>query len=328
MTVHTLHNFHWQPRLITQLACIKACLEYLGREISYPWLYGGTAYAFVLNVHQTLEPSGPDCWGTEPIFELAINLGCKVNGISIDKVEAGDSYPIVQRQAWDFVRSSLDNGLPCYGWEVQPYIPGYNTIHGYDDGEQGGYLYAGWGSDGIRDWRTLGEIDVQRLEVYRVELVEPATAVKTVKDALAAVIEHSATSSGWYSHPEYASGPAGFDLWAEAVETGRAIRDGHSYNAAAWLECREMAVEFFKEAHQRLPGRADAAFSDAEARYAEVCDLLRTMLACHPFHLETWDNETKLQSAEVADLLRQAGKAERQGLSNLSTIVKALHEEV
>jgi hypothetical protein len=317
-----LDGLTWRQRNITELGCIKGGLDYLGRDISFPWLYGGTAFAFVLNIHQELDPSGPTCWDTRPIRELAPNLGYKVSGISVEKEAAGDAFPAYQRQAWDFVRASLDRGLPCYGWEVDPYIPDYSVINGYEDGEGGGYLYSGWVTGGPRDWRTLGETDVKVLQVYSIELVDPAPDEKVIQDALAAVLQHSATPSGWFSHPGYATGPAGFDLWAESLETGRAVRDGHCYNTATWLECREMAVEFLYEARQRLPGRSDAVFDAVAAHYSAVCDCLREALALHPnLHPETWDSETHLQSTEAAALMRQAAAAERQALASLAKLL-------
>jgi hypothetical protein len=322
-----LEGLHWQQRYISQLGCIKGGLDFLRRAISFPWLYGGTGYAFVLNIQETLDPSGPTCWDTQPLFNLAPNLGYQVSGFSIEKAEAGDTFPAKQRQAWEFVRASLEHGLPCYGWELHPYIPDYYIINGYDDGEDNGpagYFYSGWISGGPRDWRTLGETDVQVLQVYCIELMEPAPNEKVVKDALTAVIQHSATASGWFSHSGYASGAAGFDLWAESLETGRAIRDGHSYNAATWLECREMAVEFLQEAHQCLPDRCEKAFDEAAGHYAAVCEQLRAALTLNPFHPETWDGQTRLQSSEAASILRKAGTAERQALEGLKRILSQL----
>jgi hypothetical protein len=323
-----LEGLHWQQRYITQLGCIKGCLDYLGREVSFPWLYGGTGYAFVLNIQETLDPSGPTCWDTRPLFDLAPNLGYKVSGFSIEKAEAGDTYPAKQRQAWDFVRACLDRNLPCYGWELQPYIPDYYIINGYEedgeDGSGGGYLYSGWMSGGPLDWRRLGEIDVQVLQVYCVELHDLAPDRKVVQDALSTVIQRSATPAGWFSSPGYATGPAAYDLWAHSLETGQAIRDGHSYNAATWLECREMAVEFLKEAQRRLPGLCDDAFVEAAGQYTIVCDHLRAVLVLNPFQSETWDNETKLQSPKAASMLRLAGTAERKGLEILRLIVDKL----
>jgi hypothetical protein len=323
-----LTGLQWHLRNITELGCIKGCLDYLGKEISFPWLYGGTCYAFVINIQKELDPSGDSCWDTQPIFDLAPNLGYKVTGISIEKAAAGNTYPEMQRQAWDFVRENLDHGIPCYGWEVDPYIPGYNVINGYEEddasGKGGGYFYSGWSSGGPRDWRTLGDTDVPVLQVRRVELVNPAADIQVIKDALSVVLKHSATADGWYSHPDYASGPAAYNLWADSVENGLAIRDGHSYAAATWLECREMAVEFMKEVKQKLPGRCDEVIDQAIHHYSEVCDQLHATLALNPFNLETWDPVTKLQNTEAAALLRQAGIAESKGLAALQTIVDRL----
>jgi hypothetical protein len=324
-----LEGLRFQQHYITQLDCIKGCLDYLGRDISFPWLYGGTGYAFVLNIHKRLDPSGPTCWDTQPIFDLAPNLGFQVNGFSIEKDRAGEAFPEKQRQAWDFVRANLDRGLPCYGWEVDPFIPDYSIIFGYEDddpvtGLGGGYLYSGWVTGGPCDWRTLGETDVTVLQVYAVELRKPAEAQKVVREALSRVIQKSTVPDGWFSAPGYASGLAAYELWAEAVEKGRAIRDGHSYNNAAWLECREMALAFLQEARQKLAGKCDEAFDAAATQYAVVCERLRETLALHPFRPETWDNNTRVESAQAAALLRQACVAEQIGLASLQTIIEGL----
>jgi len=47
-----LENLRWQPRNVTHLGCIKGCLDYLGMDVSEPWLYGGTGHAFVINICQ------------------------------------------------------------------------------------------------------------------------------------------------------------------------------------------------------------------------------------------------------------------------------------
>ena len=49
---------------------------------------------------------------------------------------------------------------------------------------------------------------------------------------------------------------------------------------------------------------------------------IKTML--NPFHPETWDNETRLQSGEVAAILRKAGVAERQALEGLACVLSQL----
>jgi hypothetical protein len=46
LTGHRQYNEH--------MGCVKRCLEYLGRDTSLPWLYGGTTNAFVLNMNDTV----------------------------------------------------------------------------------------------------------------------------------------------------------------------------------------------------------------------------------------------------------------------------------
>ncbi len=324
-----IEGLRFQQYYITQLACMKGCLDYLGRDISFPWLYGGTGYAFVLNIQEGLDPSGSTCWDTQPIFDLAPNLGFQVKGISIEKEKAGEQFPEFQLQAWDFVRENLDRGLPCYGWEVDPHIPDYSIITGYEDddpatGAGGGYLYTGWMTGGPRDWRTLGDTDVTVLQAFAVELRKPAEPQQVVRDALSLVLQKLAAPGGWFSAPGYASGLAGYDLWAEALDSGLALDDGHRYNTAAWLECREMAAAFLHEAWQKLPGRCDEAFEVAALRYTEVSEKLRKAHELHPFRSDQWDNETLLQSSQTAGLLRQAQAAEAEGLAACKHIVEGL----
>jgi hypothetical protein len=38
----------------THLGSVKGCLNYLGRDISQGWLFGGTSHAFVVNVGSDL----------------------------------------------------------------------------------------------------------------------------------------------------------------------------------------------------------------------------------------------------------------------------------
>ncbi len=40
---------------VERLGCIKGCLEYLGSDISFPWLYGGTGHAFIISLDPGVE---------------------------------------------------------------------------------------------------------------------------------------------------------------------------------------------------------------------------------------------------------------------------------
>ena len=312
-------RFHQQG--ISHLGCIKGCLGYLGIDVSWPWLYGGTAHAFAINIDEAVDVAGVTAWNAQMLFDLAPNLGYAVDGLSVWKHEAGDAYPERQRQAWDLVRAAIDRGLPCYGWELKAPYGDWWVITGYDDV---GYYYDGWEAGGPLPWNRLGDQFVPLLEVHSVGPHEPAPDDVVVAQALRMALKHAANPPEWIE-PRSRSGPAAYEHWAGFLEAGTAKRDHHTYNAQVWLECREMAVAFLHEVQTRLPGRCDALIDEAAGHYALVRDRLQALLELHPPREHAhWDAPGDWGSTEAAALVRQAGSAERRALACLQRIVDAL----
>ena len=312
-----------RQRHVERLGCIKGCLEYLGSEVSFPWLYGGTGHAFIISLDPGVDVSSPDSWDHQPQFELGANLGYTVGGFQVLKEEADDAFPEKQREAWDFVRTNIDRGVPCFGFELKRFYGGYWVIYGYDEAG-GGYYYSGWEEGGPLDWQELGELFVPLLEVRSVELALPAPAVKTVKDGLTFALKHAQNPPEWINS-QARSGTAAWAYWAEALEMGEAKRDHHTYNLQLWLECREMAVAFCQEAKDRLPGRCDGLFDAAAACYSVVCDKLKALIALHPPREKpNWGPDSTFSSAEAAAIVRQAADADVEGLTCLRQIVALL----
>jgi hypothetical protein len=264
--------------------------------------------------------SSPYAW-RKTLYELAPNLGFRVTGFSVSKAAAGDSFPARQREAYDLVRAAIDRGIPCYADRVY-WDPDYALITGYDDV---GYYYDahGHGTGGPTPWQKLGTEDIEVLDVWRVELCEGKPDDQVVRSALEAVLQRGATPNGWVLSEGHVSGPWAYDLWADELSSGRALRDSHAYNAIFWHEYREMAVGFLEEAKRRLPGRCDAAFEEAIAHYRVVRDQLAAVCKLTPERENANWSET-LRSTEAAELIRQAGAAERQGLVALAKILHAL----
>jgi hypothetical protein len=312
-----------EPHAVAHLACIKGCLNYLGVPISTAWLFGGTGHAFVINMHETACPSGPTAWNTRMLFDLAPNLGYRVEGISLWKQGDDEQFAVEQRRAYDFVRASIEAGQPCYGWQLQ--VPDYYIIDGYDD--TGYYFRAPWDPDtrsGPLPWDKLGTWDVTLLEVFHVTPVEPALPAQVIKDAMAAAVHHAANPPEWI-YPGYRSGPAAFDMWAAGLEKGVASREGHAYNAEVWRECRAMAVDFLVEAQTRLPR---AAFGGAIDAYVAVRDALTAVCVLYPQRPGA-DFESCIPAAdpaavEAAALLRRAAQAEHTALDCLQEAAVAL----
>jgi hypothetical protein len=310
-----------RKRNIERLGCIKGCLEYLGSDVSFPWLYGGTGHAFIISLDPGVDVSSPDSWNHQPQYELGANLGYTVDGFAVYKPDAGDAFPAKQRETWDFVRAHIDRGMPCFGFELKAYYGGYWVIYGYDDV---GYYYSGWEEGGPLPWDKLGDQFIPNLEVRSVQLCPAASAAKAVRDGLAFAIRHSENPSDWIA-PQARSGPAAWTYWAEALERGEAKRDHHTYNIGLWLECREMALEYLREAKARLPGCCDRLFDEAATHYGEVCEKLRALHKLHPVREKPdWGPDSTFSSMEAAAIVRQAAGADAKGLACLQQIVDGL----
>ncbi len=160
--------------------------------------------------------------------------------------------------------------------------------------------------------------DVLSVHVLSITPCNPASDIKVVKDALQSVLDRVEKPDGWAVEGKYTTGIPAYGVWAEALETGIAYRDGHAYLNRVWLECREHAVKFLKEAQARMPGKADDAFAAAIAHYGEVCQVLKTLYALYPDR-EQQDWVSMFSSPKGAELVREAAQAEKAG-------VKALHE--
>ncbi len=311
-----LEGLTWRPAWITHMGCTKGCLEHLGSDISWGWLYGASGLAFVINVHEVLCPSGPTAWhGEVNLRDLLPNAGV-LDGIYL-AFKGSDDFAEKQRGAFEFVKAAIDAGEPCYGWELD--IPEYYVINGYDET---GYLYDGCGS-GQMPYDKLADTGIGVLSVHKIGLGAAADDAKTVADACRYGVKFGTDGCEWV-FDKYRSGPAAFELWAEALESGKASEDGHGYNARCWGECRNKAVEFLKEARERLAGRCDALFDEAIEHYSAVAAGLDRINEMRPFNGPKNGFEGKFTDPESAAIIRKAGAAEKNGIAALGNLAHGL----
>lgn len=314
-----LDNLRWTPRWVSHLGCIKGCLDYLKLDVSDAWLFGATGHALIINVHEAVCPSGPTAWKTEMLFKLGKNIGYTIDGVFGTK-EDGDLAEL-QERAWEHAKNAIDQGLPCYGWELD--IPEFYVVYGCDDR---GYHFSGPLCDegkGPKRWRELGDTEIGVVELYSVKPGEAADDVKTVREALAFALEHSTSPAKWI-FPKYRAGLAGYDNWISALEAGTAIELGMAYNAAVWAECRGYAVRFLNEARERLDGKAKPLVEEAIGHYEVVSRNLNKVSEEYPFSPDLTMEPIKAdaRSQAAAEALKAARAAEEAGLQVLAEIVE------
>jgi len=316
-----IENLRWKPRWVTHLGCVKGCLEHLNLGVSDAWLFGATGHAFIINIHEVVCPSGPTAWRTEMLFKLGNNLGYTIDGVLGLKSES--DFAEKQKLAWENTKHAIDEGLPCYGWELD--IPEYYVVYGYDDK---GYYFSGPRCgipyiEGHKPWKELGDTKIGVLEMYSVKPGQATDDIRTVKEAFQFVLEHSKSPAKWI-FPKYRAGLAGFDNWIHALESGEAHGFGMAYNAAVWGECRNFAVQFLKEAQERIGGRSDALFEEAVGHYEMVAQNLTKVSETFPFPPKGDEIKDADRCRTALKFLRDAQNAEESGLRALEKILSEL----
>jgi len=316
-----LDGLRWESGWMTEVGCLKGCLAHLGVEITWPHLYGLTAHAFVINMHEVVCPSSPTAWlSADLVAALLPNLGAQVE-FAMGGTPAGNLAE-AQANAWEMARRYLDAGLPVYGWELG--VPEFYVVYGYD---HIGYYYRGPGFEdgaGPKPWQELGNTEIGVVCVGGLKPCPRSTTRAALADALDVAARFAEPDNPWRL-PNYTTGPAAFEVWANALASGIANEFGHRYCAAVWAEARHNAVRFLTELAEGLEGEAGEAAAEALAAYRRVNVLLGTVSQEHiylpPGQIAM---DVTLQSAESAHMLRQAGEAEAEGLQGLRRLAEAL----
>lgn len=314
----------WKPKWISHMGCIKGCLDFLKIRASDAWVYGVTGHAFILNIHETVCPSGPTAWNTEAIHRLGAGIGYKAESVLSQRSEKG--FAAAQKRAWEMACRAIDKDVPCYGWELA--VPEFYVINGYDDT---GYLYAGplhEAGAGPKPWHELGSSDIGCLEVHALHPADKLEEPRAIAEALRFAVEFAAHPEKWTAD-KYRGGPAGYDAWMNALEAGKADGFGMAYNAIAWEECREQAVAFLKEAQLQCAGDFRALFDDAVGHYRTVANELRKVSDLFPFLGVPPEKRAEyvrdLKRCEKAvNALRTARDTEAEGLGVLEKIAVRL----
>ncbi|MBN2379579.1 hypothetical protein JXM67_07235 [candidate division WOR-3 bacterium] len=320
-----LENLDWNCKWVSHLGCVKGCLNYLGIDASDAWVYGASGHAFIINVHDVVCPSGPTAWNSEGMLKLVENLGCKIEGVSSHKSTA--DFEEKKKRVWEFTKSAIDSGFPCFGWELE--IPEYYVIYGYDDD---GYFFKEpkknnptASENKPKPWQELGESEIGVLYMFSVKPSEAKDDSTLVKEALIFALEHNSNPKKW-TFPKYKTGLAAYDNWIGALEAQTADGFGVAYNAEVWSECRSLAVDFLKEAKERLAKPdLDSLFDEAVSHYEAIAGELGKIKENYPFLIfdpEHIKDAARREKAVTA--LKAARDTEAKGLKALEEIAANL----
>lgn len=313
-------GLRWTPRCVSQLGCIKGCLDFLRMNVSDAWIYGATGYAFIINVSEIVCPSGPTSWNRDILAQLGKNIGYDAETIMAVKTDF--DYQQKLEKVWEKTKAAIDNGRPCFGWEME--IPEFYVIYGYDEI---GYYFSGSMCDagkGPKPWGELGKSNIGILEMHYIKQVPSADDVLTIKQALVFSLNHAYHPEKWTS-TKYKTGLQAYDNWIKAIETSRANIWGMAYNAMVWRECREMAARFLTEAQRRLGGNFEKVFEDAIGSYRSIALLLKKVSELFPYPPQGNEINDYELCKKAVEYLKEARKSEESALIKIQKIVNILY---
>ncbi|MGC9361867.1 MAG: hypothetical protein ACP5F3_02955 [Candidatus Syntrophosphaera sp.] len=293
------------------MGCVKACSDNLGCGHSADWLYGVTGYAFILNIHPVVCPSGPTAFDNSFLIGNAGALGLDFDTMNFGKWEQG--FEQKQKEAHAKVLKALDAGIPTFGWELA--LPEYYLIAGTDSM---GYLFFDMDRQ-IKHcpWENLGISEIGMVEIHSLSrLTMENEPLLQVRSALQFLGEYHSDPLK-YALEGYTQGTAGYDVWIEAMRSGETDPFGLPFNARVWHEARSHAVGFLKEIKFKLGENLDySSLDEAIKCYGEVVASLEEICNIYPFPATEGDL-TPENATRTIELLREAKNSELKGVSHL-----------
>jgi hypothetical protein len=178
--------------------------------------------------------------------------------------------------------------------------------------------------EGLTPWKVLGTMHIGLLEMYWLEPGRSSNPKDVVKESLEFALEFAESPRKWV-YPPYKAGLDAYDLWINAVEGDNPNIFALSYNSQCWAECRKHAVDFLKEAADRIGGATAVLLNEAANRYQEIYFHLQAAADLLPFEGKSDDHYKQPERfVQLAVHIKQAKQAEKAALNQLSKIVAAL----
>ena len=304
-----IRNLRMPPYNTTMMGVVKGALDYYEVNISAPMVFGASGHAFVINIHEHMDPSSPYVWKRNTVQHLIENLGLRMIDLGFYSPQnSREDRADVEKK----LRDALDKGVACSLINLENQM-----ITGYDD--SGFFTTQPWSPQvkfpparlTFGSWKEFGdELHVNFYVLENVKATDPSVAIIESLDY--AVDLHRNPQA--HSFDSYGIGPDAYANWINAAaEHGSS--HGNWWNATVWGECRAMASKYFAEIGMQS-SRAVKLTSQLEKAYADIAAALGRL---SDKEMETKEKvkllaETKSREAvatemvaDLAELLRTSG---------------------
>jgi hypothetical protein len=267
---------------LSWVGAARGCLNALGVACDNVDVAGQSGYAFRIQIHDQLCPSGPTMlpWDSLPIGVR--RLGRSTLVYTGSECHAGEWKNERTRrhcaEAFELVRREIDAGRPCVIWGA--YIPEAAVCIGYEGDH---YLvdscrrHTGQQQPPIR----FDELDAPG-GLY--VLAFPTETRMPQESADREAIWDAVNAMSWqmYEGDDWSAGAAAYDRWARSlVERKDVIPFGNAYNAQCWAEARQCAERYVERVAARtlhVP-----LLREAQRAFKRSADALEGVAKLFPF---------------------------------------------
>ncbi|OYD16709.1 hypothetical protein CH330_02065 [candidate division WOR-3 bacterium JGI_Cruoil_03_51_56] len=298
---------------VSYVGSVTSVLKSRGLDCDFTDVAGMSGYAFVVNIHDKLCPSGPTAFDWTMLEEGTQALGMETEILMVAH-EGGTNEEELISELFERVRHEIDKGRCCVVWGATS-TPEFSIVHGYRDNS---YLVRSRRSQQgktEREWkRPLGEdefpeepVRYDRLQapgwlgaVFFGDRIEKGQS-RAERKAVARAVQLLRDQHACFD-PDYAHGTNAFEVWAELIEAGKAEVFGNAYNVHCYWEMQMLASGFCRRLAKRYPKAALALDNAAEWFWRSSLNLERLKKM---FPLPKGDTSDRISAKPAARLLRE-----------------------
>ena len=310
---------HW-PTWLTWVGSTTGCLNALGIDCDTVDVAGHSGYAFIMNAHKELHPSGPTAFDWGRLLPGVRGLGRSTLVFSgahcaCELEEAKEDHKKRVREelrtVYDLVSREIEAGRPCVIWGT--YAPEFGIAVGVEDDK---YLVAGEKSDAAEPQPPI-PFDglVSPGGTYVLAFPSPVRVVRVDADRNA--VSHALDMLNYRSsNRDFGTGQA-YDTWIAALEAEKAEVFGNSFNTQCWAEAKRFARDFVQRLAKRNRPVA-APLNDAAAAYARVAEAMEKVARLFPIDDPEEHVKDRAIRTEAMNALRVAKGAEARAAEALA----------
>lgn len=231
-----------QPPLnATFMGVVIGAAEHYGTGLSAAEYFAESGFAYAVNIHPVICPSGPYVWNHEPILDALRQLG-------IDGERVGSGYDSQTRAAREAIEATVQAGFG----EAVVSMEGLEHQLIVDSNSERMTFAMPWGNEAescmkemvCEDWRSVKE--PPPFGFYRFDACDVApkeTRIRLAIDTALAAYE----SPSKFETEDYKYGLNAYGQWIDALKVESEDTHGQWWNCVVWSECRHFASEYFRD---------------------------------------------------------------------------------